>query len=335
MGRRYCGRLGKTDNCQVAVSLFLASAQGNLPQSSCYGQRRSWRDRKTWLFFNIKLRRNYLFYILIIIVGFVIGGLVSIMGGGGGIFYLSFLTAVGLDPQQAVALSLITIVPTTLMASVSHWRMGHVQLRTGLVMGMFGMLGAVCGAFLLTAIISERVSYVLLGGFFVYIGISLLVRTSSKSYPSWTGGVFGFFGGVMSGIFGISGTPVVLVGLQAIGLKVTEIIGTSVFVIFFISLSGAMAHSSFSTINWTIAVALIISTSVGAFLSPLLFKYVISKQCYKKKGAMDAKGVVSKENENEWAAGTQPRKRNKANPRLIFSILSIFYGLYLIVAHVY
>jgi SRSO17 transposase len=31
VGRQYCGRLGKTDNCQVAVSLSIANSQGSLP----------------------------------------------------------------------------------------------------------------------------------------------------------------------------------------------------------------------------------------------------------------------------------------------------------------
>jgi SRSO17 transposase len=31
VGRQYCGRLGKTDNCQVAVSLSIANDQGSLP----------------------------------------------------------------------------------------------------------------------------------------------------------------------------------------------------------------------------------------------------------------------------------------------------------------
>src|SRR3990170_870211 len=31
VARQYCGRLGKTDNCQVAVSLSLASERGSLP----------------------------------------------------------------------------------------------------------------------------------------------------------------------------------------------------------------------------------------------------------------------------------------------------------------
>ncbi|OLK35238.1 DDE endonuclease, partial [Xanthomonas oryzae pv. oryzae] len=31
VARQYCGRLGKTDNCQVAVSLSIANEHGSLP----------------------------------------------------------------------------------------------------------------------------------------------------------------------------------------------------------------------------------------------------------------------------------------------------------------
>lgn len=44
VGRQYCGRLGKTDNCQVAVSLSLAMAQGSLPLDYRLYLPREWID---------------------------------------------------------------------------------------------------------------------------------------------------------------------------------------------------------------------------------------------------------------------------------------------------
>lgn len=44
VGRQYCGRLGKTDNCQVAVSLSLATAQGSLPLDYRLYLPREWTD---------------------------------------------------------------------------------------------------------------------------------------------------------------------------------------------------------------------------------------------------------------------------------------------------
>jgi len=44
VARQYCGRLGKTDNCQVAVSLSLATAQGSLPLAYQLYLAREWTD---------------------------------------------------------------------------------------------------------------------------------------------------------------------------------------------------------------------------------------------------------------------------------------------------
>jgi SRSO17 transposase len=46
VARQYCGQLGKTDNCQVAVSLSLASAEGSVPLDYRLYLPREWADDK-------------------------------------------------------------------------------------------------------------------------------------------------------------------------------------------------------------------------------------------------------------------------------------------------
>ena len=46
VARQYCGQLGKTDNCQVAVSLSLATAEGSMPLAYRLYLPREWTDDK-------------------------------------------------------------------------------------------------------------------------------------------------------------------------------------------------------------------------------------------------------------------------------------------------
>lgn len=46
VARQYCGQLGKTENCQVAVSLSLATTEGSLPLDYRLYLPREWTDDK-------------------------------------------------------------------------------------------------------------------------------------------------------------------------------------------------------------------------------------------------------------------------------------------------
>ena len=46
VARQYCGHLGKTDNCQVAVSLSFATAEGSLPLAYRLYLPREWAEDK-------------------------------------------------------------------------------------------------------------------------------------------------------------------------------------------------------------------------------------------------------------------------------------------------
>jgi uncharacterized membrane protein YfcA len=85
--------------------------------------------------------------ILLPLFGFIIGLTVSIFGGGGGGFFVPVLILIfGVTPQVAVATSLAAVLPTTAVSAFSHYRQGNVDIRTGLILGIGGIIGTLIGA---------------------------------------------------------------------------------------------------------------------------------------------------------------------------------------------
>ncbi len=228
------------------------------------------------------------------VAGLVIGLLISLMGGGGGIFYVGMLTglfAVSMD--EAVSVSLATIIPTTLAASISHYRSGNVKLKTGFILVAGGIVGVVTGSFLIT-ITPIRVLKIIFGIFLLFMGAGMVISRKKKQVKeekaengrleesntneikpvsrllTIKGLVFGLLGGLMSGMLGVSGTPPILAGLYSIGLSSMEVVGTSVMVLFFIAVTGVITHSAFGTMNWLLVFLLASGTITGAVLGPIL-----------------------------------------------------------------
>lgn len=73
--------------------------------------------------------------------GLVIGGLVAgvlagFLGIGGGTVLVPLLVALGLAPVQAVATSSLAIVITAGSGSLQNWRMGYLDPRRVLFLGL-------------------------------------------------------------------------------------------------------------------------------------------------------------------------------------------------------
>jgi uncharacterized membrane protein YfcA len=81
-------------------------------------------------------------YILLPLVGFLIGLLVISLGGGGGMFYVGVLTAFfNIPPAIAASTSLATMIPAVALGSYSHWKAGNVNMKVGSIMLAGGMVG--------------------------------------------------------------------------------------------------------------------------------------------------------------------------------------------------
>lgn len=235
---------------------------------------------------------------LLPIAGLIIGILISLMGGGGGIFYIAMLTGLFAIPMdQAVSVSLATIIPTTLAASISHYRSGNVKPKTGFLLVPGGIVGVVAGSYLV-AIIPVKVLKIIFGVFLLFMGSGMVISRMKKQKKEEVsenkqldepdskghkpvsklfiakGLIYGALGGLMSGMLGASGTPPVIAGLDSMGLSSLEIVGTSVMVLFFIAITGVVTHSAFGTLNWLLVFLLASGTITGAIFGPLFGKRI-------------------------------------------------------------
>jgi uncharacterized protein len=241
--------------------------------------------------------------IFIPIFGFLIGLLVSTLGGGGGGLYVPVLTLVfGIPTQVAVATSLASVLPTTAVGAFSHYREGNVDPRIGLIMGVGGVMGTLMGAFIANMIPSDLLRRFL--GVFMLLMMIPMVRsfikrhkdpengpqketTSKNESPVLTGprkiitSLFGVASGLLAGVFGISGTPPVSAGLYSMGLPAMTVVGTTVFVLIFNSLTGIGGYFLLGRLDITLIILLAGGAVVGAFIGPKLLKK-INPQTFEK-----------------------------------------------------
>jgi uncharacterized membrane protein YfcA len=249
--------------------------------------------------------------------GLVIGLLVSLMGGGGGIFYVGMLTGLFAVPMnEAISISLATIIPTTLAASVSHYKAGNVKIKEGILLVAGGIVGVIAGSHLV-AIIPLKVLKIVFGLFLLIMGASMIISQRKKqtkqkqpgsgqieevnSLESRTpvagyigkGLAFGLLGGLMSGMLGVSGTPPILAGLYSLGLSSLEVVGTSVMVLFCIALTGVVSYNASGGMNWLLVILLTSGTITGAILGPVLGKRINKGTLEKVYGPFFAVFIVA------------------------------------------
>ena len=87
---------------------------------------------------------------MIYIIGFltgIISGIISGLGmGGGTILILIFTVFLNMDQHIAQATNLIFFIPTAIIATYINKKQKLLDLKTGIIIGVFGAIGAVIGA---------------------------------------------------------------------------------------------------------------------------------------------------------------------------------------------
>ena len=83
--------------------------------------------------------------ITLALAGFIVGILSSISGLGGGFMIVPLLIFLGREAKLAVGTSFVFILVVAISSIISHYRLGNIDIKTGLTLGLGGLIGAQIG----------------------------------------------------------------------------------------------------------------------------------------------------------------------------------------------
>ena len=83
--------------------------------------------------------------ITLALAGFIVGILSSISGLGGGFMIVPLLIFLGREAKLAVGTSFVFILVVAISSILSHYRLGNLDIKTGLTLGLGGIIGAQIG----------------------------------------------------------------------------------------------------------------------------------------------------------------------------------------------
>ena len=237
---------------------------------------------------------------LSVLFGGIVGFALGLTGGGGAIFAVPLLVyGLAVAPREAVGISLAAVGVMSFIGFLERWRVRQVELRTGLVFAVAGMLGAPVGSWL-SGLIPETVILTLFAILMLIVALrmwSKAVATASGGLPvacstdaadvdgpacrrdinghllltsrcAWLLATIGIVTGVLSGLFGVGGGFVIVPALVLFsGMAIHRAVGTSLLVITLVSVSGIASHLiAGRTISVDIMALFVVGGVTGMFL---------------------------------------------------------------------
>lgn len=233
--------------------------------------------------------------VISLIIGFLSAFVGSLVGLGGGIIFVPAMLFLfdnveafsWASPQTIVGISLITMVFTGMSSTLAYYKLKRVDIRTGIIFLIGSLPGSVFGSWMNTKMDVQSFS--------LYFGILMIVifcmmlvdreklmkdkqlkitdktrtfvidnETYQYNVPLIPAFILSFAVGILSGLFGIGGGTISVPAMILLfGIPVQIAIGTSMFMIFFISMISSSTHIILGHIVWKYMLFFIIGSYIG------------------------------------------------------------------------
>lgn len=209
-------------------------------------------------------------YPLSIIFGVCVGFALGLTGGGGSLLAVPLLVyGLSMAPREAFGVSLAAVGATALVGVIPRIRAGQVEVGTGVLFAVAGMVGAPAGTW-----IAGRIPEAILLALFSLLMLVVAARMWNKSAQAEMLGpvcdnqsrrpscertddgklkltsrcafvllIVGLLTGFLSGMFGVGGGFVIVPALVLFsGMPIHKAVATSLLVIVMVSISGVASH---------------------------------------------------------------------------------------------
>jgi uncharacterized membrane protein YfcA len=227
-----------------------------------------------------------------------VAGLVGAMAGmGGGVVLIPALTFLGVDIKRAIAISIVSVIATSSGSASAYVRDHITNLKVGMFLEMFTIVGALVGASIAIAS-SQRVLFLLFGGVLLASWLALWLQRKEAWRPvapqdrvsRWLelegsyydraigqcigyraglahlGGPLMFGAGVIAGLLGIgAGALKVLIHDLVMGLPPKVSTTTSNLIIGVTALAGTSVYLAAGLIDPGLAAPVVLGVTAGAF----------------------------------------------------------------------
>jgi len=227
-------------------------------------------------------------YYILPLLGLIIGLFGTVLGGGGGFFFLPILTLIFKVPTQtAVITSLVATLPICICGSIGHYKKKNIDFSLTKIFTGAGIIGTFAGAYIANLISSETLKiafgiYSILLAFNMMISIHKKLKEErqgqkkelSKFTKITKGSFFGLFAGLITGTFGTSGTAPILSGLFSMKITLKKVIGTSLLIVLVNTIFAIGAHFIIGRIDLTLVIFLTIGSTIGAIAGPKILAII-------------------------------------------------------------
>ncbi len=217
--------------------------------------------------------------IAIYIIGGLLAGLATGLVGLSAATIIAplFVTVLGMDPYIAIGIALASDVFASSGSAYIYTKNKNINIKAALLIAIiiviFTFVGSYISADLKPGFLGSSVNFlvIFLGLRFIFYPVKTnpnLIKTRNKSFLVIAAIFFSIIIGLTSGMFGVGGGLSILALLtMLLGFNLKKAVGTSVFIMIFVALVGAITHFAIKQPEILPVIIASVSAFIGANLA--------------------------------------------------------------------